>query len=50
MIDNHIDDVPNIDVLTLDQGGITWVNYSEDMDLNQYEKVHSGGSSDSYIL
>ena len=50
MIDKHIDDLSNIDVLTLDQGGITWVNYSEDMDLNQYEKVHSGGSSDSYIL
>ena len=50
MIDKHIDDLSNIDVLTLDQGGITWVNYSEDMDLNQYEKVLSGGSSDSYIL
>ena len=50
MIDKHIDDLSNIDVLTLDQGGITWVNYSEDMDLNQNEKVHSGGSSDSYIL
>ena len=50
MIDKHIDDLSNIDVLTLDQGGLTWVNYSEDMDLNQYEKVLSGGSSDSYIL
>ena len=54
MIDNHIDDVPNIDVLTLDQGGITgeWIKYFEDMDLNdsEYEKVHCRGSSDSYIL
>ena len=45
MIDKHIDDLSNIDVLTLDQGGITWVNYSKDMDLNQNEKVHSGSSN-----
>ena len=50
MIDKHVDDLSNIDVLTRDQGGITWINYSDNMDLNQYEKVHSGGSSDSYIL
>ena len=48
----HIDDLSNIDVLTLDRGDIKWIKYSEDVDLKEYEKVHSScrGSSDSYIL
>ena len=27
-----------------------WINYDSSVDLNDFEKVHSGGSSDSYIL
>ena len=34
MIDKNIDDLSNIDVLILDQGGIKWIEYSQDMDLN----------------
>ncbi len=43
MIDKNIDNVSNVDVLTLDQGlgGIEWTKYSADMDLNDDEKVHS---------
>ncbi len=50
MIDKSIDHLSNVDVLTFDQGGIEWIKYSADMDLNDFEKVHSGGSSDSYTL
>ena len=27
-----------------------WINYDSSIDLNDFEKVHSEGSSDSYIL
>ena len=27
-----------------------WINYDASFDRNDFEKVHSGGSSDSYIL
>ena len=50
MIDKNVGDLSNVDVLTLDQGGIEWIRYSADVDLNDFGEVHSGGSSDSYIL
>ena len=49
-IDKNIDDLSNADVLTFEQGGIEWIKYSADMDLNDFEKNHSGGSSYSYTL
>ena len=42
MIDKHIDDLTNIEIMALDQGGIEWIKYSVDMDMNENEKVHSG--------
>ena len=53
MIEKNNDDLSNVDMLALDQGGIEWIKYSADIDLkvlNDFEKVHSGGSSDSCIL
>ena len=50
MVDKNVDDLSNVDALTLDQEEIEWIKYSADMDLNKIEKVHSGGSSDSYIM
>ena len=40
----------DIDVVSLDRGGMRWIHYDSSIDLNDFEKVHSGGSSDSYIL
>ena len=50
MVDKHLSELADIDVLTLDNGGYEWVNYTPEIDLNNFEKIHSGGSSDSYIL
>ena len=50
MIDNHLTNLADIDVVSLDRGGMRWIIYDSLVDLNDFEKVHSGGSSDSYIL
>ena len=50
MIDDHRTTLADIDVVGLDRGGMRWINYDSSVDLNDFEKVHSGGSSDSYIL
>ena len=50
MIDDHLTNLADIDVVSLDRGGMRWINYDSSVDLNDFEKVHSGGSSDSYIL
>ena len=36
--------------MSLDRGDLKWMNYDTSVNLNGFEKVHSGGSSDSYIL
>ena len=50
MIDEHLTNLADIDVVSLDRGGMRWINYDSSFDRNDFEKVHSGGSSDSYIL
>ena len=50
MIDDHLTNLADIDVVRLDNGDMKWINYDSSVDLNDFEKVHSGGSSDSYIL
>ena len=53
MVDAHLINIAELgmlDVVTLDRGETKWVKYEPSIDLNDYEKVHSGGSSDSYIL
>ena len=46
MIDDHRTTLADIDVVGLDRGGMRWINYDSSVDLNDFEKVHSGGSSD----
>ena len=43
MIDDHLANISEIDIVGLDRGSMRFY-------LNDFEKVHSGGSSDSYIL
>jgi hypothetical protein len=50
MIDDHLSNLTEMDVVSLDRGDLKWVNYDPSVNLNDFEKVHSGGSSDSYIL
>jgi hypothetical protein len=53
MVDAHLINIAELgmlDVVTLDRGETKWVKYEQSIDLNDYEKVHSGGSSDSYTL
>ena len=50
MIDDHLTNLADIDVVSLDRGGMRWINYDSSVDLIDFEKVHSCGSSDSYIL
>ncbi len=37
LVDKNVDDLSNVDVLTLDQEGMEWIKYSADMDLNDFE-------------
>ena len=50
MIDDHLTNITEIDVVSLDRGGMHWISYDPSIALNDFEKVHSGGSSDSCIL
>ena len=49
-IDYHLTNITEIDVVTLDRRGIKWISYDSSIDLNDFKKLHSGGSSNSYIL
>jgi hypothetical protein len=50
MVDEHIDDIMQLDILTPEPGQIQWIQFGPDINLSDFEKIHSGGSSDSYIL
>ena len=40
-----------VDILTPEQSQVQWIiNFGQDTDLNNFEKIHSGGSTDSYIM
>ena len=48
VVGKNVDENANIG--SLDQRGIIWMKYSNKIDLNGFEEIRSGGSSDSYIL
>ena len=48
--DEHLDDLMQFDILTPEPGQYQWIHFNDDINLNDFEKIHSGGSSDSYIL
>ncbi len=50
MIDDRSTNITETDVVSLHRGDMKWVNYDSSIDLNVFEQVHSGGSSDSFIL
>ena len=50
MVDEHIDNIMQLDNLTPEPGQVQWINFGPDIDLNNFKKIHSGGSNDSYIL
>jgi hypothetical protein len=37
-------------VMSLDTGDYEWIHFTPEIDLGGFEKIHSGWSSDSYIL
>ena len=50
MVDEHLDNMMKVDILTPEQSQVQWINFGPDTDLNNFEKIHSGGSTDSYIM
>jgi hypothetical protein len=53
MVDSHLINRAKLgllDVVMLDLGNTKWVKYEVSINLDDFEKIHSGGSSDSYIL
>ena len=50
MIGDHLNNITEIDVVSLDRGHMKWVNYDSSINMNDFAKVRYGGSSDSYIL
>ncbi len=48
MIDDHLPNITEIDVVSLERNNLKWMNYETSVNLNDFEKVHSG--VDSYIL
>ncbi len=49
-IDEHLTNMTEINVVSLGSVDIKWVNYDSCIDLNDFEKIHSGRPSDSCIL
>ena len=47
MIDDHLTNISWTDIVSLDRGGMKWIHYDSLIDLNDFENVHSGGSSDT---
>jgi hypothetical protein len=39
-----------MNVLSLDTAEYEWIKFTQEIDLNRFENIHSGGSMDSYIL
>ena len=50
MIDNHIDHITSVDILTPEPGQYQFIKFDASVNLDDFEKIHSGGSSGSYLL
>ena len=50
MIDNHIDHITSLDVVTTEPGHCQFIKFDNSINLNDFEKIHLGGSLGSYIL
>jgi hypothetical protein len=52
MVSQHVYDIQitEMDMMSLDTGGEEWIKFTPETDLNGFEKIHSGGSSDFYTL
>ena len=50
MVDEHLDNMMQVDILTPEQSRVQWINFGPDIDLNNFEKIDSGGSTYSYIM
>jgi hypothetical protein len=50
MVSQHLHDISKMDMMSLDTGEYKWINFTQEIDLSGLEKIHTGGSSDSYIL
>ena len=50
MIDNHIDHITRLDILTPEPGQYQFIKFDNSINLDDFEKIHSGGSSGSYLL
>jgi hypothetical protein len=44
MVKLHLSDMAELDILNLDNGGYKWVKYTLETNLNDFKKIHSGGS------
>ena len=45
----HLTNREDLDIVILDREGIKWLDYDSSINLNDFEKVHSEGSSNSYF-
>jgi hypothetical protein len=50
MVEQNLSNIAELDIINRDSGDYEWIKFTPDINLNKCEKVHSGGSSDSYIL
>ena len=48
--DNHIVHITSMDILTPEPGQYQFIKFDTSINLDDFEKIHSGGSSGSYIL
>ena len=41
IIDDHLTNLADVNVVSLDRGGMKWINYDSLINLNDFKKVHS---------
>ncbi len=50
MVEKYLSDIAELDIITQDSRDYKWIKFTPEINLNNFEKVHSWGPSDSYIL
>ncbi len=43
MIEQNLSDLANFDIVTRDNRDCEWIKFTPETNLNDFEKVHSGG-------
>ncbi len=50
MVELLLSDIVELEIITQDNVEFEWIKYTPETNLNDFEKINSSGSSDTYII